>query len=155
MWRARTPNISAIFAGRRGRSQSLGRELTSYLYRTLLNLLTGLPKDASNYVLMDRRLVEGMVTFPTSHPWIPAMIGCLGPRTRSVPVRRLKRAGRRSSYTSLARLRAALTGVACVIGYRLGATTQPYVRDRGKAFIKSLTRARAVGAAAPSPRQGS
>jgi len=144
LWRARAPEVSAVFAGRRGRSQSLGRDLTSFLYRTFLNVVTGLPKDASMYVLMDRQLVDAMVSFPTGHPWIPAMIGCLRAPARSVPVQRMIRAEGRSSYTGLARLRVALTGVACVLGYRLRTSDEPYLQRRGKEIVRAVSRARAL-----------
>lgn len=107
------------------------------------HVLTGLLKDASMYVLMDRKLVDGLVRFPTRHLWVPAMIGCLGLPSRSVPVQCLTRKEGQSSYTSLARLRAALTGIACVIGYRLGTTSEPYLRPREGVHPDCLTRSHA------------
>jgi polyisoprenyl-phosphate glycosyltransferase len=144
LWRARSPSIAAVFAGRRGRSQSPGRQLTSLLYRTLLNILTGLPRDASMFVLMEQSLVRAVVAFPTRHPWLTAMIGCLGVRTTSVPVRRMMRPVGRSGYTSLARVRAALSGLACVFGYRLGTSKEPYLQSRAGQIVGAVTTARVV-----------
>lgn len=144
LWRARSPSVSAVFAGRRGRYQSPGRHLTSLMYRTLLYVLTGLPRDASMYVLMERPLVQALVDFPTRHPSIPAMIGCLGVRTVSIPVKRMMRIHGRSGYTGLARVRAALTGMACVLGYRLRTTDEAYLQRQGAPIVGAVSRARVL-----------
>jgi glycosyltransferase involved in cell wall biosynthesis len=94
--------VVPVFAGRRGRYPSPGRRLTSLMYRSLLRVLTGLPRDANIYVLMEPLLVQALVAFPTRHPSIAAMIGCLGVPTVSIPVQRTVRAQGRSSYTSSA-----------------------------------------------------
>ena len=142
LWRARSPSTLAVFAGRRGRYQSFGRHLTSLTYRTLLSLLTGLPREASMYVLIDRKLAEGLLTFPAPRPSIPAMIGALGVPVTTVPVKRLMRMHGRSGYTSLARIRAALDGFACVFSYRLGIGREPYLKARGNPIVADVRSAR-------------
>lgn len=145
LWQARSPNFSAVFAARRGRYQSLGRHVTSLMYRTLLHVLTGLPRDVGMYVLMDRPLVQAIVDFPTRHPSLPAMIGCLGVTSISVPLKRMMRPHGRSTYTSLARVRAGLEGMACVFNHRLRRTDKPYLQARGRDLIRAITRARVTG----------
>ncbi len=144
LWRARSASTPAVFAGRRGRSQSFGRDFTSFLYRSVLNLLTGLPRDASMYVLMDRSLVEDLLAFPTLYPSLPAMIGSLGVAGTSIPVQRRMRVHGRSGYTSLARVKAALAGFGCVILHRFRIVREPYLKKHGNlvaAGVKSTARA--------------
>ncbi len=150
---ARGPSVQAVFAGRRGRSASFGRHITSGLFRNLLHLLTGLPHDAGMFVVMERELVDGVLGFPTEHPWITSMIGCLGASCAIVPVKRMSRPIGRSSYTSLARVRAAITGIRCVLAYKFGLDQQPYLRRHGAGLIRSLSRARV--ALDPAVRAGS
>ncbi len=145
LWRARSPDVSAVFAGRRGRYQSLGRHVTSLMYRTLLHVLTGLPSDVGMYVLMDRQLVQAIVAFPTQHPSLPAMIGCLGVPSISVPLKRMMRAEGRSTYTSLARVHAAIEGMTCWLNYRLQRHQTPYLQEHSKDLVRTLTRARVIG----------
>jgi glycosyltransferase involved in cell wall biosynthesis len=151
LWRARAPNVAAVFAGRRGRYQTPGRHLTSLMYRLLLNVLTGLPRDASMYVLMERSLVQALVEFPTRNPSIPAMIGCLGVRTVSIPVERKMRPVGRSTYTSLARVRAAFAGMACLFGYRLRTTNEAFLQLHGGRLVGAVTKARVVTERANQP----
>jgi hypothetical protein len=139
---ARGPGVQAVFAGRRGRSASFGRHVTSSLFRGLLHLLTGLPRDAGMFMVMERKLVEGLLDFPTEHPWITSMIGCLGVPCAIVPVKRMSRPIGRSSYTSLARVRAAITGLRCVLAYKFKLDEQPYLRRHGAGLVRSLSRAR-------------
>lgn len=148
---ARQAGIEAVFAGRRGRSASFGRHVTSALFRGLLHVLTGLPFEAGMFMLMERKLVDGLLGFPTEHPWITSMIGCLGVPCAIVPVKRMERPIGRSSYTSLARVRAAITGIRCVLAYKFGLDQQPYLRRHGAGLVRSLTRARVVHASAGRP----
>jgi polyisoprenyl-phosphate glycosyltransferase len=143
LWSARSAAAPVVFAARRGRYQSYGRHLTSLLYRTLLNLLTGLPREASMYVLMERPLVEDLLAFPTSHPSIPAMIGSLGVPAATRPVERRMRVHGRSAYTSLARVRAALAGLSCVFSHRFGIAREPYIKHRGSSIVAKVRSATA------------
>lgn len=144
LWAARRPGVEAVFAGRRGRSASFGRHVTSALFRGLLHVTTGLPYEAGMFMIVERPLVAGLLSFPTEHPWLTSMIGCLDVPCAIVPVKRMERPIGRSSYTSLARVRAAITGIRCVIAYRLGLDQQPYLKRHGDGVVQSLARARVV-----------
>ena len=119
LWHARTPATLAVFGGRRGHYEAGGRHLTSRLFKSVLHHLTGVPKDAGIFVLIERDLVDALVRFPTTFPWIQAMIGCLGVPVVSVPVDRDVRGEGTSSYSSIGRLRTASRGLLCVLEYRL------------------------------------
>lgn len=127
LWRARATDVSAVFGGRRGRYEGAGRHVTSRLFKELLHRLTGVPRDAGIFVLIERPLVDAIVRFPTTFPWIQAMIGCLGARVASTPVDRDLRQEGRSSYNGLGRLKTAARGILCVVEYRLWRRKRPYL----------------------------
>lgn len=149
LWRAREDGVAAVFAGRRGHYQQPARMLTSRLYKRLLHQLTGIPKDAGIFVLMERPLIDTLLLLPVRAPWINVMIGLTGLATRSVPVRRNTRSSGTSAYTSWGRLRTALRGIGCVIGYRLRPNGRPYL-----ATLKSDPVAIAPGATSGAPPAG-
>lgn len=101
----------AVFAGRCGRYESLGRLATSRAFKRLLALAAGIPHDAGMYVAMTRAVADRVAAFPESRPFVVAMIGCTGARTTSIPVRRAAAAGRVSGYTSWKRLRTGLSAL--------------------------------------------
>ena len=112
---------AAVFAGRRGAYESRGRLLTSRLFKTLLHRLAGLPADAGMFVALRRDLVEELLAFPTSRPFLVSMIGCTGRPTVSVPVERSPRAGGASAYSPAARFRSGVRAVIVVLAHKLGA----------------------------------
>ena len=100
--------LDAVFAGRRGRYESMLRLLTSRLFKRLLSVLTGLPRDAGGYVVMTFDLTRRLLAMPGSDPYLLGMIGCVGATTRSIPVTRNPRPDGTSSYT--ARMRVGMSG---------------------------------------------
>ena len=127
LWRARSPGIGAVFGGRTGRYEDRGRHVTSRLFKWVLHRLTGIPKDAGIFVLIERDVVDALVAFPTRTPWIQSMIGLIGVTTRSVPVERDTRTTGASSYSGFGRLKTAARGIWCVIEYRLWRPGTPYL----------------------------
>jgi glycosyltransferase involved in cell wall biosynthesis len=95
---------AAVFAGRRGRYESSARHLTSRLFKGALHRLSGIPADAGAFVAMDGRMVEGLLAFRESRPFLVAMIGATGLPVESIPVRRSPRLDGRSSYSAWRRL---------------------------------------------------
>jgi glycosyltransferase involved in cell wall biosynthesis len=143
--------VVPVFAGRRGRYPSPGRRLTSLMYRSLLRVLTGLPRDANIYVLMEPLLVQALVAFPTRHPSIAAMIG-LPWRSHHLNSRAAHGARPRTvELYELGRLRAALRGMACVLGYRLRTTNEAYLQRRESLIVGAVTKARVVAEQAKQP----
>jgi glycosyltransferase involved in cell wall biosynthesis len=102
----------AVFAGRRGRYESLGRLATSRIFKRLLAAACGVPPDAGMYVAMTRAVADRIAATREARPFVVAMIGCTGVPTTSVPVRRDRSPGDRSGYGGLARLR---TGVSALV----------------------------------------
>jgi glycosyltransferase involved in cell wall biosynthesis len=102
----------AVFAGRRGRYESLGRLGTSRVFKRLLSAACGVPPDAGMYVAMTRAVADRLAATREARPFVVAMIGCTGVPTTSIPVQRDRSANDRSGYGGLARLR---TGVSALV----------------------------------------
>jgi len=103
-------DVDVVFAGRRGRYESRLRLLTSRLFKRTLAVATGLPSDAGMFFVANRRSVEVLTKMKGATPFVVAMIGHSGLRTRSIPVQR-DRAPAGSSYTPVMRLRSAIRGL--------------------------------------------
>jgi glycosyltransferase involved in cell wall biosynthesis len=103
-------DVDVVFAGRRGRYESRLRLLTSRLFKRTLAVATGLPADAGMFFVANRHSVKVLTTMKGATPFVVAMIGRSGLRTRSIPVQR-DRAPAGSSYTPVMRLRSAIRGL--------------------------------------------
>jgi glycosyltransferase involved in cell wall biosynthesis len=102
---------AAVFAGRRGRYESPGRLATSWLFKTLLHVLSGVPRDAGMYVALNREMIEHLLARREKHPFVVAMIGTSGFRVASVPIHRSTRTSGRSSYTGRLRFKSAVAAL--------------------------------------------
>jgi glycosyltransferase involved in cell wall biosynthesis len=94
----------AVFAGRRGNYQVTRRMITSRLFKRVLATLTGVPPDAGIYVAVSRRMVEALLAYNESRPYLVGMIGCTWLPVTSIPIERVVRPMGKSSYTALSRL---------------------------------------------------
>jgi polyisoprenyl-phosphate glycosyltransferase len=103
-------DLDVVFAGRRGRYESRMRLLTSRLFKRTLAATTGVPRDAGMFFVANRRAVARLLAMDGHAPFVPAMIGRSGLRTRSIPVERDRPRGP-SSYTPAMRLRSAIRGL--------------------------------------------
>lgn len=110
--------FGAVFAGRRGRYESLARLATSRAFKRALSLAAGVPADAGMYVAMTRAVAERVAALAEPRPFVVAMIGCTGAPTTSIPVRRARADDRISGYTSWTRLRTGLSALAHVVHWR-------------------------------------
>ena len=91
----------AVFAGRRSKYQSLGRMLTSKLYKIAQCAICGVPLDAGMYLVLSRKGVESVLSLSGSDGLsLVGMIGLSGLRSTSVPIPRAKRATGRSAYSN-------------------------------------------------------
>ncbi len=99
-------DAGAVFAGRRGTYEAVGRRATGALHRLLLSRLTGLPRDAGAFVAMVPEVRHAVVRLQA--PSVVAAIGASGLPAVSIPVERARRASGRSAWTSATRLRHSL-----------------------------------------------
>jgi len=112
--------FDAVFAGRRGRYESRGRLLSSRIFKHALARACDIPLDAGMFVALSRDGVEALLELHGPAPFVPAMIGCAGLRSDSVPVARSRRANGRSGYTSITRLASASRALRWALRKRTG-----------------------------------
>lgn len=111
--------FDAVFAGRRGRYQSLHRTLTSFVYKSVQHLLCGVPRDAGMFLVLSRRLVERLVEFGGSDRLtVPTLIGLSGLPCTSVPMSRARRPQGRSAYSSWRRFSLGIANIAAILRWR-------------------------------------
>jgi nucleoside-diphosphate-sugar epimerase len=90
----------AVFGGRRRKYQSLGRMLTSKVYKIAQCAICGVPLDAGMYLALSRKGVERVLGLAGSDGLsLVGMIGLSGLKSTSVAVARAKRATGRSAYS--------------------------------------------------------
>jgi glycosyltransferase involved in cell wall biosynthesis len=104
-----------VFAGRRGNYESTSRMMSGKLYRGILHLASGLPRDAGAFVAVDREAIDRILSLRGPSPFIPTMIWCTGLPLRSIPVERSVRPRGKSAYSSSGRARAAAHAFAWII----------------------------------------
>ena len=82
------PGTRVVFAGRRGRYESYDRLLTSRLFKRLLHLCAGVPKDAGIFMALHREVADRILQLRTSYPFIQVMVASTDLPMVSVPVER-------------------------------------------------------------------
>jgi undecaprenyl-phosphate 4-deoxy-4-formamido-L-arabinose transferase len=117
--RAARGDVAAVFGGRRGRYEPLGRRITSIAYKRLLARIAHVPHDAGTFVVLSRPLVSRLLTMGGPSPSLVAMIGCAGLPVASVPIERVPRPRGKSAYTRFKRLRSGACAVRWVVWWRL------------------------------------
>lgn len=136
LWRARRDGYGAVFAGRRGHYQGASRMLTSKVYKYVLHYLTGIPKDAGIFVLMEHRVVRALLRMPVYTPWINVMIGLNNIPSLSIPVQRATRREGRSAYNTWRRFHSAFRGLRCVFEYKWMRASKPYIESLDEDPVK-------------------
>jgi glycosyltransferase involved in cell wall biosynthesis len=109
--------VDAVFAGRRGDYEALGRRLAGRLHRAVLAQLTGLPSDAGAFVAMGPQARTAVLRL--GGPSIVAAIGVSGLPVASIPVERPVRPGGSSAWTWPARARLSARTLAWVARLQL------------------------------------
>lgn len=109
----------AVFAGRRGRYESLFRLFTSRLFKWVLHLLCGVPADAGLFVAISRQMAERLRALGKPGPFVVAMIGCTGLPVASIRVARAPRPRGGSAYCFRDRCKMGLLAIAWVLAWKL------------------------------------
>ena len=123
----RSNQFEAIFATRTGQYQSPFRMMTSRIYKSIINKLTGLPKNAGIFMLIENRLIEKLLNLPVRTLWINVMVGLSCQSMYAVPVERDLRPLGTSSYTFLKRIKSALNGLYCLLSFYFLQPKQGYL----------------------------
>ncbi len=103
----------AVFAGRNGTYESFSRLATSKVFKFCLHHLCQVPRDAGMFVALTRKMAQAALQVPMEFPFLVAMIGLTGLPITSIPVKRAKRCGEKSTYTHWMRLKLALKILSC------------------------------------------
>jgi glycosyltransferase involved in cell wall biosynthesis len=105
-------DVEAVFAGRRGAYESLGRRWTGRLHRRVAARLTGLPDDAGAFLAMGPAVRAAVLELMAEGaPSVVLAVGRSGRPVTSVPVERDRRTIGTSAWTPAARLRQSLTSL--------------------------------------------
>jgi glycosyltransferase involved in cell wall biosynthesis len=104
-----------VFAGRRGKYESPSRMISAKLYRGIMHLASGLPRDAGAFVAVNRDAIDRILSLRGPSPFIPTMIWCTGLPMTSIPVERSVRRRGKSAYSSGRRARAAARAFAWIL----------------------------------------
>jgi glycosyltransferase involved in cell wall biosynthesis len=95
-------DVGAVFAGRRGRYESLPRRVTGTAHRWLAARLTGLPPDAGAFLAMRPAVRDAVLA--ARAPSVVLAVATAGTPVASVPVERGRRPVGSSAWTGRARL---------------------------------------------------
>lgn len=110
--------VAAVFASRRGRYESMGRHITSRMFKVLLRYLCDVPPGAGNFVAMNSTMRKALLAMKGPYPFIAAMIGCAGLTLESLPVRRSLRKNGSSAYSAWGRLKSGWRAIWWVVIWR-------------------------------------
>lgn len=105
---------ATVFAARCGRYQSMGRMMTSRLFKYFLRQWIGLPVNVGCYFVVPESVVAKMRCAGIKQVQLVVMAWLFSPACSAVPYARRARDKGRSAYSSGARFRTALRSVACV-----------------------------------------
>ena len=135
---------TVVYAGRRGKYQSSRRLFSARIYRKVLHVASGIPRDAGLFVAMRRTVAERLLTLDGPEPSINSMIWCTGSRMTSIPVLRASRAIGVSSYSGWKRLRAAWRAFAWILWWktRLPRGARRRAKSRPAALITTIDSSR-------------
>jgi polyisoprenyl-phosphate glycosyltransferase len=112
-------DVAAVFAGRRGAYESLGRRLTGTLHRRVAARLTGLPPDAGAFLAMGPAVRTAVLAeMAAGAPSVVLGVARARLPVTSVPVVRDVRAVGRSAWTARARLRQSLRSLGWALSRR-------------------------------------
>lgn len=115
---AAPPGVDVVFAARRGHYEGPGRLLTSRLFKTLRQALTGVPRDAGMFFALRFPLVEEILRHDVPRPFLTSMVGLSGRPFVTVPVQRARRPRGSSAYSSAGRLVSAGRELAFIFRHR-------------------------------------
>lgn len=112
------------FAARRGGHGSSLRALTSGVFKTLMAMVAGTPRDAGMYVVARREFLEPRLPTGDQWLWFPALLGAIGAGGGVIRVpfdRPRPTEDRPSAYSEVARLRLGVRALGYAIGQRVRA----------------------------------
>lgn len=104
-------HLEVVLATRKGRYESLPRMLTSAIFKSLLQLICGVPKNAGSFCAMKRTVAERILSLPAVKPYLLVLLSATGAKVETITVNRQKRPLGSSAYTEWKRLKLALSAL--------------------------------------------
>ncbi len=111
-----------VFAGRRGRYESVWRLASSKAFKLLLHLLSRgrVPSDAGLFVAISREVIDLLLEYRVRSPYVVALMARTGKHFASIPVERSTSKDRPSAYNTRTRLNLALRALHIALMCRNG-----------------------------------
>lgn len=121
-----------VFAERHGQYESWGRMLASILFKSLVGLVSGLPRRCGTFFVAPRAVAERVLGLPAAIPQLPIMARIAAGRIATLPFVRPRRPQGESAYDFRHRLQAAWDGLRCAVACRLAGPAVTPVRPRAR-----------------------
>ena len=107
----------AVFILREGKYQSTNRMITSYLLKGVIQLITGLPKKAGTFFIVQNSMVQKVLKLKCSFPYVTIMVFHVCSTVTYLQSSRKSNFGK-SSYTFKKRLLHAVRAIQCTLQCR-------------------------------------
>lgn len=108
-----------VFAERFGQYESWDRMLTSLIFKSIVGLISGLPRRCGTFFIAPKHDIARVLAFSVADPQLPIMTRIAAGHITTVPFVRLLRTQGQSAYNFQRRLRSAYAGLRCAIACRL------------------------------------
>ncbi|MCS7263357.1 MAG: glycosyltransferase family 2 protein [Armatimonadetes bacterium] len=113
-----SPNLDVILAVRKGEYESALRMFTSRVFKTLIQWICKIPRNAGSFCVMNRSTAERVLSLPIVKPYLLVLLSASGAQIGTVPVVRQKRSFGSSAYTEWKRLKLALSALYSLIALK-------------------------------------
>ena len=113
--------FDVVYAQRRNRKESAWKRLLFFTFYRLLNAIADIPipRDAGNFGLLDRRVVDTLLSLPESDRYFPALRSWVGFRQTGIPVERDARYDDRARVSLRRLFRLGKNAVYCISTFPL------------------------------------
>lgn len=114
----------AVFAERFGQYESWDRMLMSIAFKSLVGLISGLPRRCGTFFIAPQHVIARVLDFPVSTPQLPIMTRIASRQFTTVRFVRPRRASGESAYNFQRRLKAAYHSLCCAIHFKYASKTR-------------------------------
>lgn len=119
LYSALRPGIDVVFGGRVGSYEPENRLFTSWLYKRVMHIVSGVPLDAGLFFVATHQLACKLIALSGGNTHIIPMIGVLGAKALSIPTPRSFRPSGLSAYSGKARLSMGLSALTWLLKYKI------------------------------------
>ena len=138
MYEKSLATYETVFAERFGQYESWDRMLASVIFKSLVGLISGLPRRCGTFFIAPKPVIARVLGFSVTDPQLPIMTRIAAGRIATVPFVRLRRSQGQSAYNFQRRLRAAYAGLRCAIACRLKMQVKPTAANPNTSRISAI-----------------